>query len=1166
MKFLSLTACLVMFLGMSAQFSPNQIIEIVEAEEAYQNPEFMLFSEDDAPTQDDLSIIWSTYLKASSDFGFILNKTEVDELGYTHLAYKQSFNGIPLAFSDFKVHLKNGKIISINGKWINKEPATQNKSLSENDALEKALAHIGAKVYKWQVELEEKHIKTLEGDLNATYFPKGELVYVSPKAKLNPNEMELAYQFNIYAHEPHERVEIYVSANNGNILFKNDLIHTGNASGTARTAYSGNQSVTTDSTGLNQFRLRQTASGGGVQTFDLNNATTYGGAVDFTDTDNFWNNVNNQQDQYATDAHWGAERTYDYFFNKHNRNSINNAGFTLVSYVHYDNNYANAFWNGQYMTYGDGSGAISPLTALDIAGHEITHGLTTFSANLVYQSESGALNESFSDIFGAAIEFYARPNNANWTIGEDIGRTIRSMSNPAAFGDPDTRNGNNWLNVVGCTPSNQNDNCGVHINSGVQNFWFYLLVNGGSGVNDLGNAYSVSGIGIDKAAAIAFRNLTVYLGRTSDYDDARLYAIRSAIDLYGACSPEVAAVTNAWYAVGVGAPYVAGVNSEFFSADTTACAPPFQVAFQNNSSNGVTYTWDFGDGSTSTQANPVKTYTAYGQFDVELIVDGGNCGADTLKKQSYIKVDSSYQCVVLLNSGINPTQTTCTGKLFDSGGSTSNYGDNENGFITIAPPGANSVTLNFISFDVEAGSASGLCDYDFLEIFDGASISSPSLGKFCNTSAQPTTVSSTTGVITIRFSSDQFLTEGGFEIDWSCNYPSSPPNTDFRADVTSTCTGVVEFTDESTQLPTAWTWDFGDGTTSTMQNPIHQYQQNGSFTIKLVTSNNFGADSISKSNLVTVSRPPEPQTNGDTVCIGQSTTVSAQGSGILNWYDQAQGGNLLYSGNNFSTPNLVTSKSYFVEDYLAAPSQSVGPANNNFGGGGFGSFDRHLVFDVFQPLILESVTAYANSSGNRLIELRDNNGVVLQSTSVFLSNGMNVINLNFNLNVGSNFQLGIATGGTINLYRTNAGLSYPYTIPSKISIKGSNASVPTSYYYYFYNWQVKDADCYSPRKEVSIFVDSSCSITGLNEEKINNEILIYPNPATNQFNVQLSAQQTVHSINLFDLAGKKVNMDWQKVNDQFISVNGINEVNGIYILQISTEKGIYHKKITLIKR
>ena len=126
------------------------------------------------------------------------------------------------------------------------------------------------------------------------------------------------------------------------------------------------------------------------------------------------------------------------FWSVHSRNSIDGSGYVLNSYVSFDNNYSNAFWDGQRMTYGDGSGNSSPYTALDIAGHEITHGLTTNTANLVYQDESGALNESFSDIFGISIEFVAKPAVANWELGEDLGFVIRNMQNPNAEGDPDT--------------------------------------------------------------------------------------------------------------------------------------------------------------------------------------------------------------------------------------------------------------------------------------------------------------------------------------------------------------------------------------------------------------------------------------------------------------------------------------------------------------------------------------------------------------------------------------------------------------------------------------------------------------------------------------------------------------------------------------------------------
>ena len=274
----------------------------------------------------------------------------------------------------------------------------------------------------------------------------------------------------------------------------------------------------------------------------------YASAVDFTDVDNNWNNVNTAKDEYATDAHWGTEKTYDYFFQTYGRNSIDNLGMALNSYVHYSTNLFNAFWDGDRMSYGDGDAVHGnkPLTTLDICGHEITHGITEFTSALVYSYESGAMNEGFSDIFGTAIEAYARPTNNDWLIGGDF-FTIRSMSNPNTYNHPDTYQGNFWYSGSG-------DNGGVHYNSGVLNHWFYLLTIGGSGVNDHNVTYNVTGIGMTKAAAIAYRLNTVYLVPTSQYYDARVLGIQAAEDLYGVGSPEAIQTANAWTAVGLYAP------------------------------------------------------------------------------------------------------------------------------------------------------------------------------------------------------------------------------------------------------------------------------------------------------------------------------------------------------------------------------------------------------------------------------------------------------------------------------------------------------------------------------------------------------------------------------------------------------------------------------------
>jgi hypothetical protein len=187
------------------------------------------------------------------------------------------------------------------------------------------------------------------------------------------------------------------------------------------------------------------------------------------------------------------------------------------------------------------------MASLDVVGHEFTHGITWYEAALIYQGESGALNESFSDIFGVMVERHIS-GLPDWIIGEDFSVGFRSFQNPNDFGDPDTFAGINWVN-----PNDlNNDFGGVHSNSGVQNHWFFLLANGGVGTNDLGQAFNVQGIGIIDAARIAHRNLTTYMQPGSTFADARVGSLNAAIDLFGECSPQHASTAAAWQAVGIG--------------------------------------------------------------------------------------------------------------------------------------------------------------------------------------------------------------------------------------------------------------------------------------------------------------------------------------------------------------------------------------------------------------------------------------------------------------------------------------------------------------------------------------------------------------------------------------------------------------------------------------
>lgn len=481
-----------------------------------------------------------------------IEKQETDKLDFTHYRLQQYYQGVPVRSGEYIIHAKNGVAESGNGKLVKGLTISAIPQLSINEARAKAIAFTNAQSYMWENASEETLLKQIKDDPSATYYPAPELMIADKSCNGIAADYRLVYRVDIYASKPLSRNFVFVDANTGEVLFTENRIMTTDVSGIAVTKYSGTQNIWTDSVSAGVYRLRNKHYGKGIETYNMQKGTSYTAAVDFTDDDNTWNNVNTNQDEVATDAHFAAEMTYQYYFQKFGRLSYDNDSAVLLSYVHYDVNYDNAFWDGTRMTYGDGDGTqYKPFTSLDIGGHEITHAVTEHSANLIYQNESGAMNESLSDIFGTCIEFFADSAHADWLEGEDIMPNhagLRSLADPKAMQNPDTYMGQYWVTNPAI------DNGGVHTNSGVLNYWFYLLAVGDTGVNDIGSVYNVTGIGRDSAAQIAYRMLTVYMTSSSTYADARVAAIQSAEDLYGTCSNAVIQTSTAMYAVGIGFP------------------------------------------------------------------------------------------------------------------------------------------------------------------------------------------------------------------------------------------------------------------------------------------------------------------------------------------------------------------------------------------------------------------------------------------------------------------------------------------------------------------------------------------------------------------------------------------------------------------------------------
>lgn len=497
-----------------------------------------------------LNNVRSTY-DLSNDHSFQIIDNEWVDASTQVTVYQQLYHGIVVDGGLIKI-VQTPSSTRVNVHIISDVSTLTTPNISQEDALQAVLALHPAQRYAWEDAVAESVIQRVDSKL-ASHTPVPELVWMSTDLSMVPTSIRLAWRVEIFSLDPLQKTVYYLNANTGESILSFDNLCTSGVEGVAETRYHGTQSFITDSLAPESYRLRDYTRGQGIETYDLNKTSFLSLAVDFTDTDNYWNTANADQDEVANDIHWGAQMSYDYYLTHHGLDSYDGNGAPIISYAHMGYKYINAFWAGSYMAFGDAdsNSGYYPLTTIDVVSHELTHGVTQRSSNLVYRNESGALNESFSDIFGKAVEYYNDRAQFNWGVASHAVPTrggIRNMANPKKHDNPNTYKGQHW-------ESGSFDNGGVHINSGVQNKWFQLLVEGGSGTNDNGFSYQLDSIGWQKAEAIAFRNLQVYLSRNSQFIDARVGSLLAAEDLYGTCSPEWIAVAKAWDAVGVGLPY-----------------------------------------------------------------------------------------------------------------------------------------------------------------------------------------------------------------------------------------------------------------------------------------------------------------------------------------------------------------------------------------------------------------------------------------------------------------------------------------------------------------------------------------------------------------------------------------------------------------------------------
>lgn len=555
---------------------------------------YVSFSDQNISATDLISNI-SRWLGTDQDHSFKLVNTSVDDLGFKRFSYQHFYKNIKVDNELIFIHEKNEKVTYVNGEFSDKINLTISQPLSKNEVKQIILTDI-------------ENENTTFGDFETVVAKvnTGNGVKLYSATKVQAAALGSLKAFDYYIDNDSKKIinklsKIYDNHQDLNQTINKLKTTTGNklefsplfvdTPSTSATFYKGNQAITVDSNN-GSFRLKDNSRN--IHTQDGTgwdgNGTVAGGLTgtitDYTSTTaNFTANATKP----PVEVHWAMEKAKDYYLSRHSRNSYDGNGSIIRNYYNINFNRNATTGAGQNpvdgsnaaaidtqgivaMVYGNGlyqgqAGYFSPIVGIDVAGHEYSHLMVSRTAALVYQKESGALNESFADMFGTAIEFYSNIS-PNWTIAEGIpnaalGATFfRNMSNPNAGSNqiggqqPDTYQGTYWLDASAtCVPAggpSGNDNCGVHKNSGVGNFWFYLLSVGGSGTNDKNVSYNVTGISIQKAEKIAYRTLATYLSPNSAYIDAYTSSKQAAIDLYGAGSNELQQVENAWCAVGLG--------------------------------------------------------------------------------------------------------------------------------------------------------------------------------------------------------------------------------------------------------------------------------------------------------------------------------------------------------------------------------------------------------------------------------------------------------------------------------------------------------------------------------------------------------------------------------------------------------------------------------------
>ncbi|MBK9271178.1 MAG: M4 family metallopeptidase [Saprospiraceae bacterium] len=481
-------------------------------------------------TKQEMALTINEAMGIDAEWEFI--NSYVDPYEIEHHRFQQKEKGYSVLGKQMIVHIKNKIIFEISGKVLIDKVILPTALKTADEAFQMAQKYAGIP--------NRKNINLRKDQTQAP-----ELVIINRNYPNEGGEYRLSWKVHIHEEVPHDLRKIFVDAENGELLLNMDLMmNCGGEKGKMHTLFHGVQDVETEKDG-EVFITKDFSRGDGIVVRSVRG--NY-----FQDDDNVWVEGHRDHINGAYDLFWGLQSTFDYFLNRFSRKGIDDKNIITQAILLDTGIYNNAFWDSNLKTlnFGLGNGtSVKPFTSVDIVAHEYAHGVTQFTAGLEYLYESGALNESFSDIFGKAVEHEYDGANFNWLLGNKIyanpNQAIRSMEDPNRFNNPKYYRGRFWV-------GGSSDNGGVHSNSGILNHWYFLLSEGGEGINEGNRSFKVRKMGIDTATLIAYHLLRDYLTPTSNYADARFSCLQMLASWWGLCSEQYLNVAEAWKAVGIG--------------------------------------------------------------------------------------------------------------------------------------------------------------------------------------------------------------------------------------------------------------------------------------------------------------------------------------------------------------------------------------------------------------------------------------------------------------------------------------------------------------------------------------------------------------------------------------------------------------------------------------